>query len=176
MVRITLASELTGTSQTAVAQDLNNLLDSVMKDAKKSSKVKASSGNYRIWPVTDKDGKISAWHGRGEIFLESTDFAAASELAGQLGDRMPVANLRFSVSPALRAKQEKALLVSAVQAFRDKAQALTTALGFSEYRIHEVNLNDGGGGYQPAPPMMALAADTARVPLERGTEMGQEIG
>src|SRR3546814_18161137 len=66
MVRITLASELTGTSQTAVAQDLNNLLDRVMKDAKKSSKVKASSGNYRIWTVTDKKGKNYTGTGRGE--------------------------------------------------------------------------------------------------------------
>ena len=53
-----------------------------MKQAKGNPKVKASSGNYRVWPSNDKNGKISNWHGRGEIFLESTDFAAASDLAG----------------------------------------------------------------------------------------------
>jgi len=170
MVRITLASELTGTSQTAVAQDLGKVLDSVMQDAKKAPKVKASSGNYRVWPVTGKDGKISTWHGRGEIYLESTDFAAASQLAGQLGDRMPVVNLAFSVSPALRAKQEKALLDSAVQAFRERAQALATALGFSGYRIREISLGGSGEGYRPAPRMMAMAADKTNMPLEGGTE------
>src|SRR3546814_12977411 len=105
-----------------------------MKDAKKSSKVKASSGNYRIWPVTDKDGQIYAWHGRGEIFHESTDFADASELAGQLGDRMPVAILRISGSTSLRAKQDKALLVRAVLGFADTAHALTKNMGFSQHR------------------------------------------
>src|SRR3546814_13703368 len=49
-------------------------------------------------PMSDKDGKISNWRGRGEIFLESSDFAAASELASTLSDRMPIANLGFSVS------------------------------------------------------------------------------
>lgn len=171
-VRITLASELTGASQTVVAQDLSKLLDGVMADAKKSSKVKVSSGNYRVWPVSGKDGKISTWHGRGEIFLESTDFAAASKLAGQLSDRMPVANLDFSVSRALRDKEENALLQDAVHAFRTRAQALTTALGYDAYRIREVRLG-GGGGYVPvpAPRMMAMAAaPKADVPLEAGTE------
>lgn len=170
-VRITLASELTGASQTAVAQDLSKLLDGVMADAKKSAKVKASSGNYRVWPVSGKDGKISTWHGRGEIFLESTDFAAASKLAGQLSGRMPVANLDFSVSRALRDKEEKALLQDAVHAFRERSQALATALGYEGYRIREVHLGGGGGGYRPAPRMMAMAAaPKADVPLEAGSE------
>lgn len=171
-VRVTLASELTGASQTAVAQDLSKLLDGVMADAKKSDKVKVSSGNYRVWPTTGKDGKISSWHGRGEIFLESTDFAAASKLAEQLSDRMPVAGLDFSVSRALRDKEEKALLQDAVHAFRERSQALATALGYDGYRIREVRLG-GGGGYvpNPAPRMMAMAAaPKADVPLEAGTE------
>src|SRR3546814_780437 len=97
-VKITLASEISDASQTAVASALSKTLEDVMNQAKGHAKIKVSSGNYRIWPMSDKDGKISNWRGRGEIFLESSDFAAASELASTLSDRMPIANLGFSVS------------------------------------------------------------------------------
>src|SRR3546814_14721123 len=67
-------------------------------------------------PMSDKDGKMSNWRGRGEIFLESSDFAAASELASTLSDRMPIANLGFSVSPQARPTQQEALLDQAARA------------------------------------------------------------
>ncbi len=169
-VTITLATEISDASQSAVASALSKTLEEVMKKAKGHEKVKATSGNYRIWPMNDKDGKISNWRGRGEILLESTDFAAASELASTLSDRMPIANLRFSVSPRLRAKQEEALLAQAAQAFRDRAKALADAFGYAGYDIKEVNLGGSGARYEAAPRMMAMAADKASVPLEGGTE------
>lgn len=171
-VKITLATEISDVSQAAVAKALSKALDSVMGDAKGDPKVKASSGNYRLWPMSNEKGKISNWRGRGEIFLESTDFAAASELAGKLSDRMPIDNLAFSVSRQARAKQEQALMTQAVKAFTDRAQALTDALGFAHYTIRNVDLGGAGAQpYQPAGRMMAMAADKASVPLEGGTEM-----
>jgi predicted secreted protein len=170
-VTITLATEISQASQAAVAGALSKTLEEVMKKAKGHEKIKATSGNYRIWPMNDKDGKISDWRGRGEIFLESTDFAAASELASSLSEQMPIANLRFSVSPQLRAKHEEALLVQAGQAFRDRAKALADAFGYVGYDIKEINLGGSGARYEAAPRMMAMAADKSRAPLEGGTEM-----
>lgn len=175
-VKITLATELSDTTQTAVADALSKALQDTMKQAKADAQgktaIKISSGNYRIWPMNDRDGKITNWRGRAEILLESTDFPAASELAAALSDRMPVDNLRFSVSPQARAKKEEALLQEAVQAFRDRAQALTQAFGFAGYTIKEINLGGSGARYESAPRMMAMAAaDKASVPLEGGTEM-----
>ncbi|RTZ40067.1 DUF541 domain-containing protein [Candidimonas sp. SYP-B2681] len=169
-VKITLASEMSDTSQTAVAKALSKTLDSVMKDAKGDPAVKVSSGNYHVWPMNNEQGKITNWRGRGEIFLESQDFAAASELAGKLSDRMPIANLAFSVSPQARAKQEEALLSEAAQAFRDRAEALTKAFGFATYTVRNIDLGGAGARYESAPRMMSMAADKASVPLEGGTE------
>ncbi|MEO9121748.1 MAG: SIMPL domain-containing protein, partial [Burkholderiaceae bacterium] len=64
-VKITLASELVGAAQASVAAKLGKMLDSVLKQAKTNPKIRVSSGNYRVWPVNDKNGKISNWHGRG---------------------------------------------------------------------------------------------------------------
>lgn len=176
-VTITLAAELGDPSQAKVNSSLTKLLGSVMQDAKaaakENAKIKVSSGNYRLWPFYDKNGKIANWQGRGEIFIESGDFAAASDLAGKLADRMPISNLSFSVSPAARAKQEQALLKQAADAFRERAQALTEAFGFASYTVRTLDLGGSGAHmpYQPAPRMMSMAADKAAgAPLEAGTE------
>lgn len=170
-VRITLATEVSDSTQTAVAKALSDTLDATMKQAKGHDKIEATSGNYQVWPMNDKDGKISNWRGRAEIILESKDFAAASELASQLSDRMPIANLAFSVSPQARASQEEALLSEAASAFRQRAKAVAQSLGFADYDLRNVEVGGAGAQYQPsAPRMMAMAADKASVPLEGGRE------
>jgi len=170
-VKITLAAELTDASQAKVAAELGKTLNSVMDQAKGNAKVKARSGSYNLYPFTDKSGKITSWRGRGEIILESTDFEAASKLANTLSDRMPIAGLAFSVSREARAKAEQSLLAEAVKAFQQRAQALTDAFGYSSYALRNVELGGSGAQpYQPAPRMMAMAADKAAVPLEGGTE------
>ncbi|MEO6985970.1 MAG: SIMPL domain-containing protein [Paralcaligenes sp.] len=171
-VKITLASELDGTSQVKVADALSKTLEGVMHDVKGDTKVKASSGNFRVWPVNNEQGKISSWHGRGEIFLESTDLAAASTLAAKVSDRMPIANLAFSVSPKARAKQQQLMLAQVAQAFGERAKALTEALGFASYTIRNIELDGVTTHYQPAPRMMAMSASKAgaAVPLESGVE------
>lgn len=170
-VQIVLAAELRASSQTDVAQALNARLDSVMQQAKEAAGVTASSGSYRIWPSTNQDGKIAEWRGRAEILLNSTDFMAASRLAASLGDRMPISGLSFSVSKGARAAAEGKLLGEAVAAFKDRAQALTKALGFAAYRYGTIDLG-GNGQAAPMPRMMmAKAADSmAAAPIEGGTE------
>lgn len=175
-VKITLATEISDVSQAKAASRLSKTLDSVMKQVKDTDKVKnatikVTSGNYQLWPLNDKDGKISSWHGRAEILLESRDFSAASDLAGALSDRMPVANLNFSVSPQARSRQEHELLADAARAFRDRAQAVTDAFGFARYTIRNVQVGGAGAQHQPAPRAMAMSLQkSADIPLEGGTE------
>ncbi|HUH88625.1 MAG TPA: SIMPL domain-containing protein [Pusillimonas sp.] len=172
-VTITLAKELSDPSQANVVKALSEALDSVMKDAKGESKVQAHSGNYRVWPHSDDKGAVTNWRGRADIILKSTDFEAASQLAARLSDRMPIAGMGFSVAPETRARHEQELLAEAARAFQDRAQALAAAFGFESYSIKSVALGGMGMPYQPMPRMMAMAAsadESARIPLEPGTE------
>lgn len=172
-VTITLAKEVSDPSQAAVVKALSSALDSAMKDAKAEAKVQARSGNYRIWPHNDDKGAITNWRGRAEVVLKSSDFAAASELAAKLSDRMPISGMGFSIAPETRAKHERELLAEAAKAFQDRAQALAAAFGYESYSIKSVDLGGMGMPYQPVPRMMAMAAsadESARVPLEPGTE------
>lgn len=172
-VRITLAAEVRDTEQAEVAAMLTRTIDSVMKQVKGREGVKVFSGNYHVWPMNDRDGRISDWRGRAEVILESMDFEAASRLAAEVSDRMPISNLSFSVAPKERARQEALLLTEAAHAFRERAQALTEAFGYESYSIRELQLGGAGAAYQPeGRRMMAMAASDAAVgvPLEGGTE------
>lgn len=177
-VQITLATEIADASQEAVSRALTSAVKTAMeralKNADDTGDIKVTSGNYRVWPMNDKDGNISNWRGRGEILLESTNFAAASELAATLADLMPVSAVGFSVSPQTRAAEEQKLLVQAAQAFGSRAQDLAEALGFSGYTLRSVDLGGSGAQYEyssrgmAASPAMFKAADS--IPLEGGTE------
>lgn len=170
-IKITLAAQVANASHQTVSTELTQALDSVVKQAKAVSTVKAYSGNYRVWPLTNDEGKITGWQGRAEVILESTDFEAASGLAGQLSDRMPIANLQFSVSSQVRAKAEADLLNDAAQAFKARAQAAAQAFGYQGFRIKTLSLDGGGAEYTPMPRMMmAASADKMAVPLEAGVE------
>jgi predicted secreted protein len=48
-------------------------------------------------------------------------------------------------------------LDEAAQAFRVKAQALTKAFGFSDYRIDQLKISESGESVSPRPLMMARA-------------------
>jgi len=174
-VTIVLATQVSEAQQEAATRKLTETLDSVMKDAKAQQKVQARSGDYRVWPHTDKNGAITNWRGTAEVVLESSDFTAASKLAAQLSNRMPIAGMNFSVSKALRAEREQALLADAAKAFQARAQAVAESFGFASYRIKNVEV--GGSGYAPQPmPRMAMASSSysaksaADVPVEPGTE------
>ncbi|MBC2770868.1 SIMPL domain-containing protein [Pusillimonas minor] len=170
-IKITLAAQVANASHQKVSAGLTQALDSVVKQAKAVSSVKTYSGNYRVWPLTNDEGKITGWQGRAEVILESTDFEAASGLAGQLSDRMSIANLQFSVSPQVRAKAEADLLNDAAQAFKGRAQSVAQAFGYQGFRIKTLSLDGGGAEYAPMPRMMmAASADKMAVPLEAGVE------
>ena len=171
-VQITLASELNAASQVEAAQALNKVLDATMKQAKGAKDVEVRSGAYRVWPTSKQDSKETEWWAHGEIVLTSMNLDAVAQLASELGDRMPIAGMSFSVSPQRRATEEKALLEQAVQAFKVRAQALTQALGFESYRYRTIELGGDGAQYQPMPRMMmsAMASDKVGAPVEAGTE------
>ncbi|MFA5663978.1 SIMPL domain-containing protein [Castellaniella sp.] len=171
-VQITLVAELAGPAQNAVAEQLNQRLDVVMKALQGHAGVLVHNGSYRLWPSTDRDGHVAEWRGRAEIILKSQDFPVVSRLAAEQAEYMGIDGLYFSVSEARQAATEQALLAQAVKAFQDRASALAEALGFPGYRLRTIDLS-GAGRFQPMPGparMMSMAADSTAAPIEGGKE------
>lgn len=173
-VRITLAAEVSDADQATVSTNLRARMKTAMANAlAQAGPVKVSSGNYRVWPMNDKDGRISNWRGRAEIYLESRDFDAASALTASLDADLAIASLTFFVSAQERARHEEQLVASAASSFRERARAIAQALGYSDYRLHKLNVSGSGRTFVMAPraAMMMDASQAAnQLDLESGTE------
>src|SRR5690606_41659533 len=83
-VTITLASELERADQADVAKRLTEHLNKTLEAARGVDGVAARNGAYRLWPNTDRDGKITTSRGRVEVLLESKDLPGAAALAAKL--------------------------------------------------------------------------------------------
>jgi len=171
-VTITLSREIEGTDQTKLSQELNQVLETTLAEAKQGRAVSARTGNYNIWANTDRNGRITGWRGRAELILESKDFVAASKLAGELSRHMAVSNVAFSLSREAREAEEQRLLAEAAKAFDARAALAAKSFGFSGYAIKQIDLS-GGGTVTPAPRAYAMAAPAmeakmADLPLEGG--------
>ncbi|HLR13318.1 MAG TPA: SIMPL domain-containing protein [Burkholderiaceae bacterium] len=174
-LRITLQAQVSDASRQNVSSELNKQLDQALTTAREHAgqDIRVQSGNYQVWPATDDKGNITTWRGRGDIHLESADFDAVSQLAGELGDDMAVAGMDFSVSPKKRAEIENDLLEEAVQQLLDRASRLATAFGYASYRLREVSLGGGGNQYAPVARQMADASSlkAQSIAVEGGTEV-----
>lgn len=173
VVTITLFFEQEANDPASLTTALNQRADAALQKARGVSGVTARSGQFSIFPTTDRDGRISAWRGRTEVVLESHDFAAAAKLAGDISPGMQVGNVQFSLSPEAQRTAEQKLSGQAIASFRDQAMSAARAFGYSSYTIRDVNV--GQGFMQPRPVMMAARAMSADakvaqpVPLEAGT-------
>ncbi len=142
-------------SAARLADQINRTMDWAVKTAKTRPGIEVRSGNYRTYPVYSKD-KIQRWRAVQELILEGTDFAGLSTLIGQLQERLQVASINFSVSPARRAAVEDELIAQTLDAFKQRAELVRKRLAAKGYRIVDVAINTGGG--QAAPIMMRAAA------------------
>lgn len=170
-VRITLAAETEAADQATASKELATALAAAVKEAQGAAGITSHTGNYGIWPSRDQAGKINGWHGRGEIVLQSKDFAAASALATRMNGTVAISNIVFVLSNEARQAQERKLLGQVAQAFQARALEAAKAFGFAGYRIEQLDLNGAGAAPPPRPmPMMRMAAkaDEVNAPLEGG--------
>lgn len=173
-VIITLQATRQSSEQSVVTQQLTEVVAQVLNEAKQQDLVKVSSGNYYVRPQHDKEGKIVSWLGQSQLLFESTDIPAASELAAKFQDKMPIANVAFSVSKQKRSQAEAELMLDAAQAFQQRAQKMASALGYNGYRLKEVRLGGSGAVYKaPRVQFEVMAASVAMpesLPIDSGTE------
>ena len=152
-----------------LADQINRSMDAALKTAKARAKVEVRTGSYRTYPVYNKE-KIQRWRATQELILEGADFTELGSLIGQLQERLQVASINFSVSPARRAAVEDELIAQALDAFKQRAELVRKQLAAKGYRIVDVSINTGGG--QPVPIMMRAAAMEAASVAPPAVEAG----
>jgi predicted secreted protein len=173
-VSLSLTHQVVAADAAAVQRQLKQVLATALDRTRApaaASQLELSTGALQVSPRYDQAGRMNGWTGHAELILAGRDLAAVSELAGKVPG-MTVAQVRWSLSPALRQQTEEQVQAQAVKRFRAKARALTEQFGFKDYTLRDVQVSEDGAG-RPVQPLMARAmlasaADGAAVPLEAG--------
>jgi predicted secreted protein len=172
-MQITFAIEREGNDLAAMNQAVLQALNSAIADAKKADGVKAKIGSVYTNPNWTPQGKPNGYRVRGEVSLNSQNFAAISALSGQLSQRLQLAGVNFRLSDETKTNAERQLIRSAAAAFRAKAQEAAVALGFKGFEMKDINLNNAGNVIVRQQTMMKSARSSdamsaAAVPSEGG--------
>ncbi len=143
-----------------------------VETAKQVPGVKVQTLSYQTIPVYAKQ-TITGWRVSQAFRLESQDAAALGDLLGRLQQRLALQSIDYEVSPASREAAENDLIVSAIAAFRKRAELVTAELGRSDYRLVRMAVDTSDVGPRPMRARsMALAAEVAPA-LEAGTQTVQ---
>ncbi len=148
-------SERSGQKPSTIADEVNRNISWAVDLAKKRNGIKVQTLHYRQDPLYHNQS-ISGWKIRQSIRLESTEAGSLSALIAEMQERLSVASLRYTVSPARRDEVERRLIAEALKRFRSRGEQIRVELGRSGYRI--VNLDVITSGRSPAPVRMRAAA------------------
>lgn len=170
---LTLRTSKDGADAAAVQAQLTEILDAALAQARKTlltGQMEVRTGHFGIFPRYDKNSKINGWQGSAELLLEGRDFPRIAAAAGKLNS-MTVANTRFSLSPAQRAKVEGQAQTMAIAQFKARAAEIARDFGFSAYTLREVSVSGNEGqeihSRMLAPASAPMASD-ATIPMEAG--------
>lgn len=173
LLQMVLSTARDGTDPSAVQSQLRAALDAALGEAKKTAQpgqMDVRTGNFAIYPRSNRDGRITGWSGTAELVLEGRDFPRITQTAARI-QTMTLAGVSFGLSREQRARVETEAQAQAIQHFQAKAAELAKAFGFTGYTLREVAVNSNEPGFMPRPRMAAAEAKVASaeaVPVEPG--------
>ncbi|PKM30668.1 MAG: hypothetical protein CVV07_05440 [Gammaproteobacteria bacterium HGW-Gammaproteobacteria-11] len=166
LLRVRLYAEDQDDDAAELANRITTRLNAALAVARGHEGVRVSSGSRNSHPVYDDKGQsITAWRERGEIILESNDFATLSNLTGELLGQLSLNDMQFSLSAASRRTTEDELIREAIEAFKARADIASQSLGGNGYKIVSLNLNSQ---FMP-PPMLRQRMSTMSADMEMAT-------
>ena len=174
LLNATLFVEVNDSSPAGVANAVNKSVNDALRVARDYKAVRVRSGNNQTYPVYSKGNQLQGWRGRGEIRVESNDFAAASALIGKLQSSMQLAGLQFTVSPESRRAVENELITEAIAAFKSRAEIVKSALGGRGYKLQSLNVAADHNAPRPL-YAMARAAPAAQEVAPPNLEAGMSL-
>jgi predicted secreted protein len=168
-----MAAEKSGADASAITQQINKIMGDAVREAKAVSGVEAITGNFSTQQQYDNKGNVIGWTVRSDLILKSKDFGLLGKLSGNLSQSLKIVGSGFEVSRELKAREEAILLQRGLEAFQAKAKTAAQTLGFGDYTLRDINIQQAqleGGNNQPRPMMMARGAmaDAAPVQIEAG--------
>lgn len=144
-MQVSLFIEAQDTDPARLASLISKSMNTAVGKARAVEDVQVSLGSRNSYPVYDnKDRKITGWRERADLRLESSNFAALSQLTADLLGDLQMAGMSFSIAKASRQQAEDNLYKDAIQAFNARASLISQAMGGKGFRLISLNLNSDG--------------------------------
>lgn len=151
----------TGKSRQEVSNKVTRRVNAILARAKGNKAFDIESGNRQTYPEYDDNRKIKGWTDTADIRISSQDFDALSKLAADSQNEAMLDGLSFSVSNAKYGAAVERASQEALKAFQQRALSVSRSLGFSGYKIVNIQLNQSfeneAAGVMLAAPMAASA-------------------
>lgn len=163
-----------GKSPQDLAGRVNADMEWALKEAKRFGDVMASTESYTTNPIYG-EGIIQSWEVQQQLRLRSSAMAQATELAGELQQRLQLVGMQFQPTRDLRERTADELIEEALAAFRHRAGLVARQMDGKEYRIVDLQVStQGHGGPIPyAERGMMMAKGAAAPAVEAGTSKVQ---
>ena len=160
-----------GVNTAKLADEVNQAVGWAVEKAKAVDGIQVQTLDYHTSPIYRKQ-KLTGWRVRQSLRLVSKDAARLNRLLGELQSRLSIQSIGYQTSQPAQKEAEEKLILEAVKAFSQRAEAITHTLGRGGYRLVRMDINGSGGPVRPIAmrsadfKMEAVAAPT----LEAGTQ------
>lgn len=144
-----------GQSRQEVSNAVTRRLNAVLARAKSNKTFEVESGNRRTYPEYGNNRKIVSWSDTAEIRVQSQSFDALNKFIAESQNEAMIDHISFSVSPEKREKAVEEASKQALKSFQHRAKTISKTMGFSNYKIVKIELNQSFSNQQESPVMLA---------------------
>lgn len=154
-MQASLRTESENASAAAASAAVNARMASVLAQLKSQPSINVASSGYSTDAIVEK-GKPTRWRVSQSIRLDSADFDVLATAIGKLQDSgMLLSGLGFSLSDAARKAAEDSVTLQAINAWRQRAQNASQALGYGAWRVGSVHVQTNDN----VRPFMAMRSE-----------------
>lgn len=178
-MNVNLSIKETGKDRNKISNIVTERTNRVLKLIRDNKSIKGELSNRNVYPsyIDGNPKKGEIWHDRASISVSSKNFEALSKFLASVQKDAAISGMYFSVSKEERREANERILTRAIHEFRQKAQTVANAMGKSQYKIVQMDINESGNvGYATRPRMMMTksVASNEDAAIEMDTESGEE--
>ncbi|ADU91922.1 SIMPL domain-containing protein [Taylorella equigenitalis] len=146
-IELTLRTEKGGEKLEEMTAEVNNAMKKVLELSKDFPELQVSTNNFNFWKEYPHYGSSSLskneiiWNVQGSVSVAGGDFKKIEEFIKATNNIMIPDNMNFSLSQSARKAAEAEILQQAADEFKDKADRVIKAFGYTSYTIGSVGMD-----------------------------------
>ena len=176
LMQVGLYSHKSGKNLTELNKEVSVELNKFLEVAKAHPAIEISADGVSNSPNYDNKNRVNGWVTEGRITLKSKDFEAMAKVLDNLGEKIAISYIDFSVSPETMAMLEDEMTLDIIKQFQHKAEVIQKGINAKSYILRNVQLNTPNGESAPSAFRAKSAFATSmnksyeNLPLEAGKE------